>query len=194
VTRPKTISDEELLKVARAVFREQGPTASTRAIAGRAGISEAVLYQRFGSKEQLFFAAVAPSAPDIETLLGPEPPIEDAPTFLSNVLVRTAKHFGDVIPLALQIITHPAARGGGLEHVQAGLAQLHQGLTSRLTWFEEKSIVRAGTAKRTAQVLVSLAHDVALGHAGIHPGGGHEVHELEEMAEIVWKGIARSGE
>jgi AcrR family transcriptional regulator len=193
MTRTKTISDEELLTVARAVFREQGRTASTRAIARRAGISEGVLYQRFGSKEDLFFAAVAPRAPDIEALLGPEPPVEDAPTFLKSVLLRTAKHFGEVIPLALQIITHPSARGAGREHVQAGLAQLQKGLTSRLVWFENQSM-RAGTAERAAQMLVSLAHDFALGHSGIHPGGGHGVHELEEMAELVWNGIARVGE
>ncbi|EKE96356.1 helix-turn-helix transcriptional regulator [Tolypothrix sp. LEGE 11397] len=32
--------------------------ASTRDIAKKAGISEAVIYQRFGTKEDLFFAAM----------------------------------------------------------------------------------------------------------------------------------------
>jgi hypothetical protein len=77
--------------------------------------------------------------------------------------------------------------------VQAGLGQLQKGLTSRLVWFEKQSM-RAGTAERAAQMLVSLAHDFALGHSGIHPGGGHGVHELEEMAELVWNGIARVSE
>jgi hypothetical protein len=38
---------------------------------------------------------------------------------------------------------------------------------------------------------MSLAHDWALGHAGLHPGGKHGIKDLEEMADIVWKGISR---
>ena len=59
MTRPKTISDEELLAVARKLFRTHGHAVSTRQIAEGAGISEAILYQRFGNKEHLFFAAMA---------------------------------------------------------------------------------------------------------------------------------------
>src|SRR5262245_60647331 len=49
--RHKTISDDEVLQVARGLFREKGHTATTREIAEAAGISEAILYQRFGSKD-----------------------------------------------------------------------------------------------------------------------------------------------
>ena len=90
MTRPKTITDEELLAVARTVFRAQGHTASTRSIARAAGVSEGILYQRFGNKEELFFAAMAPSAPDIDALLGPEPPTVDGATFVRDVLARLA--------------------------------------------------------------------------------------------------------
>jgi AcrR family transcriptional regulator len=162
VTRPKTISDEALLAVARAVFRAQGRTASTRAIARQAGISEGILYQRFGTKEDLFFAAMAPRAPDIEALLGPEPPTEGVPTFLRNVLVRMAKHFGEVIPLAIQIIAHPAAHGPGRQRAKSGLSQLHEALAARLAWFEAQEVVQAG-----------------------NPGpGGHGRHRLERHPPI----------
>src|SRR5512142_548327 len=103
MTRRKTISDEELLAVARRVFREQGHTATTREVARQAGISEGVLYQRFGSKEHLFFAAMIPRKPDFEALLGPMPPEQDARAFVADVLVRLAQYFSDVIPLALQV-------------------------------------------------------------------------------------------
>src|SRR5262245_3040268 len=42
--RQKTITDDEVLRIARNVFRAQGHTATTREIAQAAGISEAVLY------------------------------------------------------------------------------------------------------------------------------------------------------
>ena len=42
--RRKLVEDDELLAVAREVFVEKGIAASTREIAHRAGISEAVIY------------------------------------------------------------------------------------------------------------------------------------------------------
>jgi hypothetical protein len=39
---------------------------------------------------------------------------------------------------------------------------------------------------------MSLAHDWAVAHAGLHPASGHELADLEEMAELVWKGIGRT--
>src|SRR5436305_12212817 len=107
--RHKTISDDEVLRVARGVFRARGHTATTREIALAVGISEAVLYQRFGSKDHLFFAAMRPRGPDLEQLLGPADPPEDALTFLHAVVVRLAEHFAQVIPLALQVLMHPSS-------------------------------------------------------------------------------------
>ena len=78
MSRPKTISDDEVLRIACDVFREHGHTVSTREIAQAAGISEAILYQRFGSKDGLFFAAMHARGPDVEQLLGPEDPADDA--------------------------------------------------------------------------------------------------------------------
>src|SRR5438270_2393813 len=106
--RYKTISDDEVLRVARDVFREQGHTASTRAVAEAAGISEAVLYQRFGSKDDLFFAAMHPRGPDLDELLGPKDPPDDARQYLRATVVRLGRYFAGVIPVALHVMTHPS--------------------------------------------------------------------------------------
>jgi AcrR family transcriptional regulator len=66
--RRKTITDAALLDVARQVFVEEGFGASTKEIARRAGVSEGVLYQRFASKDELFFAAMIPPAVDVNRI------------------------------------------------------------------------------------------------------------------------------
>src|SRR2546423_12135728 len=100
--RPKTISDDTVLQIARDIFREHGHTATTREVAQAAGISEAVLYQRFGSKDALFFAAMHARGPDIAELLGPEDPPDDAHEYLRAVIGRLGGYFAGVIPLALR--------------------------------------------------------------------------------------------
>src|SRR5262245_49808259 len=84
--RQKTITADEVLRIARNLFRKQGHTVTTREIAHAAGISEAVLYQRFASKDELFFAAMHPRGPDLEQLLGPKDPSEHGLDYLHAVV------------------------------------------------------------------------------------------------------------
>jgi AcrR family transcriptional regulator len=63
VPRLKTISDEEILHAARGLFLDRGFGASTLAIARRAGISEALIFRRFRTKEALFVAALGLAEP-----------------------------------------------------------------------------------------------------------------------------------
>jgi len=58
MARPVTISDEDILKAARALFTQKGPRATTAEIAARAGVSEGILFKRYGSKAALHKAAM----------------------------------------------------------------------------------------------------------------------------------------
>lgn len=60
MARKRTIRDEDLLSAARACFVERGFAAPTKEIAQRAGVSEGLLFQRYGNKAELFFAAMVP--------------------------------------------------------------------------------------------------------------------------------------
>ncbi len=56
--RPLSITDDELLDVAKAVFLEQGVSTTTAEIARRAGVSESVLFHRFKTKEGVYLAVL----------------------------------------------------------------------------------------------------------------------------------------
>jgi AcrR family transcriptional regulator len=56
--RPRQISDEEILQTARRCFLQHGPGLSTAKIAAELGVSQAVLFKRFGSKRALLVASL----------------------------------------------------------------------------------------------------------------------------------------
>lgn len=61
MVRPRNTTDAQILEEARACFLEHGPGVPTTVIAERLGISHGVLFQRFGTKEQLLRAALTQS-------------------------------------------------------------------------------------------------------------------------------------
>ena len=62
MARPITITDEQILEAARAVFLKDGFNASTVEIAQRAGVAEGTLFRRWDTKEGIFRAAMKPPA------------------------------------------------------------------------------------------------------------------------------------
>jgi AcrR family transcriptional regulator len=90
--RPKIATDSELLDIARECFLSQGPSVSTTFIAERAGVSQATLFKRFGTKADLLFKAlglddVRPWLPRLEA--GPdERPIQEQLRELARALVQ----------------------------------------------------------------------------------------------------------
>jgi AcrR family transcriptional regulator len=187
--RQKTISDDEVLRIARDVFLQQGHTATTRAVAQAAGVSEAILYQRFGTKDELFFAAMRPGGPDLEKLLGPAEPPDDARAYLTATVVRVAEHFAEVIPLALRLITHPSFGPASLGRPPRTPNSLHDAFAERIADLARRERLATPSATATARLLISLAHDWALGKVFPHANPARGVRELKEMVEVVWEGL-----
>ena len=188
--RPKTISDDEVLRVARDVFRAGGHSASTREVARAAGISEAILYQRFGTKDDLFFAAMRPTGPDVERLLGPADPAGDGRGYLHQAVVRVGEYFAEVIPLALRLMTHPSFDHASFARAQpAAHDLLQQALAIRLESLVRRGRVASQSSPAVARVLVSLAHDWALAGVFSHEPAARRVRRLKEMIDVVWNGL-----
>ncbi|MEH2002506.1 MAG: TetR/AcrR family transcriptional regulator [Nostoc sp.] len=75
MARIPRITNQQILEAARQIFLQQGFGASTLEIAQQAGISEASIFKRFSTKEELFFAAMGiPEKPqwvnELESLCG----------------------------------------------------------------------------------------------------------------------------
>lgn len=189
--RPRTVSDAAILDAARKLFLRDGHTTSTREIARAAGISQAVLYQRFRSKEQLFFRAMLPPPPDLDDLLAPldRGAIDPALRAVCHALVR---HFGALMPDLLHLTTHPAfdftRLGEAHRHVLA--LELHARLTARLTARQATGDLGPFEPAAAAQALIAIAHTVALhtviAHATFERPGEDAV---DAMLDVLWNGL-----
>jgi AcrR family transcriptional regulator len=103
--RRKTITDAALLDVAREVFVEEGFGASTKEIARRSGISEGVLYQRFLSKEELFFAAMIPPPADVHRIFRKSRLKGRA--FVEKLTLAMLDYSRATLPVLLPLMLHP---------------------------------------------------------------------------------------
>lgn len=188
--RHKTITDDAILGIARDVFGTHGHTATTRQVADAAGISEAVLYQRFGNKDDLFFAAMRPPPPDVDRLLGPADPPDDAQEYLRDVTVRMGRHFAEAIPFGLRLMTHPAFEPSRLGPTPpGGPTALRDGLAGRLDVLARRGQLGPTATGPAARLLIALAHDWGVAGA-MSPGRtANRERELRELVDVLWAGL-----
>jgi len=189
--RHKTISDEDVLAAARRVFLEKSHAASTREIAGEAGVSEAILYQRFKTKDALFFAAMLQNGPNVAALLGPEDPRGDARRYIRGVVERMVDYFTECVPAWTQIMMHPAfdpALIAGSKAMTAVQDLTHE-FGDRLRRLHGRNQIANTPFMPAAGLLTTLAHDWAL-HATLLGRGPHlQRAHLLAMVDVVWQGL-----
>ncbi len=188
--RKKRIEDEELLAIARETFVEDGFGASTRAIAHRAGVSESVLFQRFRTKPELFFAAMVPPAPDIHSILISRTRSEEPSLRLEEITLRVLAYFREIMPVLLPLIAHPEFNYEGFieRYPDSPLNQLVSGLQAWLGGLEQQGVVVQGDANAVALTVVSSAASLALfERMGAH-GGEIDEGLVRQMARLIWRG------
>src|ERR1039458_6878174 len=106
--RKKSLSDAQLLETARQVFVEHGFGASTKEIARRAGVSEGVIYQRFLTKDELFFAAMISPPVDVKKLL--RPGRSKGLKLIEKVTLSMVEYSRATLPVLLPLMMHPGFR------------------------------------------------------------------------------------
>ena len=188
--RARTVEDEDILKAARLAFLDRGQLATTREIAEAAGISQAVLYQRYGSKDDLFFEAMAPPPPDLDDLLGDPPRApEDTEAYLADVAQRLYRYFETVAPLFVQLATHTAFHADHLAHAHRPVmgSGLAEALGTRLGELAEKGFIRKGDGSAMAGLLISVVHGEALSAALLKTPPDEK--RRRETIRLIWRGL-----
>jgi AcrR family transcriptional regulator len=194
--RKKTIDDDEILRHARMVFVREGPAASTRDVARAARISQAVLFQRFGSKEEMFLKANTPKAPDVEGLLGAYPP-GDARADLERMGGRIAEYLTELMPGLLHAVAQPDLGHARLLDLHRGLVfhPLVGALVARFERLQRDGLLAGADPAATAHAFLAMVHAAVffdfLSHGS--PGARHSF-SIRALLRVLWVGLAPSGD
>lgn len=191
MARPRSISDDRVLEAAREVFVEQGFGASTREVARRAGISEGVLFQRYDTKVELFFAAMEPPAFIWDEVIGPDIPEDDGLARLRALVAGLVEYFRAAMPVLLPLLSHPEFRMEDFarRHPDSSLITLRREIRDHLA--AERRAGRVGPIDPgpAALALVSLGHSIAFfERLGAHDGSLPDA-LVRGAVEAIWEGL-----
>ncbi len=193
--RPKLIQDHELLAAAREVFVEKGLAASTREIAKKAGISEAVVYQRYATKSDLFFAAMVPPAFEVEELLTSQSRDCDVQAHLEKIAIQMMGYFRKLMPILLPLTAHPSFNFEEFVGRQpdSPINNLRQGLMAFLNSQAECGALVPRHSKHISELgltLFAALHSLALFEVlGVH-GGKFDDAMVCGVVRSLWVGVA----
>jgi AcrR family transcriptional regulator len=188
--RNKTITDEKILAVARSLFLKEGAKASTRTLAKMAGISEAVVFQRFGTKQDLFFAAMVPQEAQLEAIFSIQPGQKQVTENLKSVSLQIVVYFREVMPIFLSLISHPSfdLQTFLKRHTMPGMQ-----LANKLTEYLNAEAALGRICKdnvAAAAILLSHLHNLALSeNIGSHKPIDTDC-AISDAIEALWKGLA----
>ncbi|MBA4136188.1 MAG: hypothetical protein C0518_02590 [Opitutus sp.] len=196
--RPKLIDDEQLLAIARQVFRDVGPTAKTSDVAKAAGLSEAAIFKRFKTKDALFFAAFSQHSPILGKLAEIDATQHTPRTYLAAFGARAKEHYRQVLPTILTIAAHPKQDyGEGLlreihKHNRAG--EMSALLVMRLREWHERGAVGPRNVTHFAHIFLQAIHTKAL--IEVLSGNDQSPAQPEDMqtfVDVLWHGLKPPG-
>ena len=187
--RKKSLSDAQLLETARQVFVEHGFGASTKEIARRAGVSEGVIYQRFLTKNELFFAAMIPPPVDVKKLL--RPGRSKGLKLIEKVTLSMVEYSRATLPVLLPLMMHPGFRFEEFaeRHPDSPMFLLRRELVR--FFIEEQRTGRIGGVDPGAAALLvwSTANSIAFfERLGAH-GGQFDPEMIRKTVRCLWDGI-----
>lgn len=159
--RPPSISEDQILEAARAIFIEEGVGATTAKIAERAGISESVLFHRYKTKEALFMAVMDRAmqvSPVAETLPG-RVGKGDIAEHLFEIGTAIVEDAGKTMPLFIAARMMAATSSGKLEELQEKMKRPHPSQVRALKLFSGyfEAEMDAGRLRRVDSEILARA-------------------------------------
>ena len=198
MARPRQYSDEQILEAARDCFLEHGAAVSTTVIARRIGLSQAALFKRFGTKEELMMAALRPGPEMVRELvhwleLGPdERPIPDQ---LLDLGQQVRRFFGRLLPRVALL----RSAGHGPPECSKGRPLppqvVHAALAAWLAQAADQGRIQAGNERAAAYALLGALNLQAF--LNYNSGAEHadpDGLELRALIQVLWRGLAPEGE
>ncbi len=192
MARPRQVSDADILAGARRCFLEHGPSVSTTAIASAVGLSQAALFKRFGTKDDLMNAALLPpELPDwvrhVEAGVDERPITEQ----LLDIATRTSAFFTEVTPCLMTL----KASGADMRALMSryDIPPPVRGHLVLTAWFAQalaSDRIGACDPPSVAYMFLGSLH----GRAFLNHVGGIDSRPassfLEEIVSTLWMGLA----
>ncbi len=189
--RRKVIDNATLIAAARAVFLEFGAFGTTKEVAKRAGVSEAIIFQRFATKSALFIAAMMPPAPDLATILVTDDP--DIKTNLVATGLNMLAYFRTVIPTVMHLITYPDIKMADvIAHHNGNTSPdaLNAGIAAYLSELHHDGRANAPVPLATASLFVSAVHSLAIYELMELHGSAPMDHAVAHFVDAMWTGLS----
>lgn len=98
MARPRSVSDDQILQTVRACALEKGASFSLEDVSSRLGVSTPALLKRFGTREELVFAALKPPNPEFLKALEQGPTRAPLRGQLRDILAQFTAFFSSVFP------------------------------------------------------------------------------------------------
>ena len=153
-------------------------------------MSEGLLFQRYNTKADLFFAALAPPAVDPVAILRSGAHGTDPRQSLEEAALRMLAYFREVMPLLLTLANHPSFDPERFFRHEAP-ASLQSWIDSLVDFIDARRSARSQSAGShdAAALLTSALFGVALiDTVGIH-GQALADNTVRRMVRSLWDGI-----
>ena len=160
--RPLTITDEEIIKAAHEMFLEHGLDVTTASIAEHAGISEATIFKRFGTKQSLFAAAMSHGLTRSTWHLALRDQTLPIGAHLEHVAQEMLRFFTRMIPkLHMSLARHTGVREALMANASAPPAAALRALIEFLDRAVERDALKPHDTELSARLLIAAMHHYA---------------------------------
>jgi len=188
------VGDELILTAARDLFLQHGFAAPTPKIARRAGISEALLFKRFGTKDRLFGAALGyPETPAWVARLNALAGQGTARANLLSVAGDMTEFFREVLPRQMLRWSSRSRPATGKAFHRPPMRSLHA-LTRYLRAEMQLRRIRRCAPEAAARCLLGALQNQVLFEvlSGAHPRAAAQRRHLRDIVGVLWHGLAPS--